>query len=76
MSTRVSSGSGFALRSSFMTIVAPLEPSVPFRGSIALTKPTRLPPLRTSLPTIRAAESGTSARTTYVFTNGRPELAL
>ena len=47
-----------------MTIVAPRVPSVPLRGSIADTKPMRLPPLRTSLPTMRPAASGTSAFTT------------
>ena len=44
--------------------------------TILSTTPTRLPPLRTSLPSTSDAAFGTSTLTWYVGTNGRPEFAL
>src|SRR4051794_41378598 len=43
---------------------------------MVLTTPTRLPPIRTSLPLISPAASGTSAFTSYVGMNGSPSFAL
>ncbi len=56
-----SRGSGEASRSIVRSSTAIVEPSSRRLASMPLTKPTREPPIRTSLPTTRLAALGTSA---------------
>ena len=60
-STVVSRGSGSAVRSSFRPSTAMLVPSGRRSASIESTEPTRVPPIRTSLPRTRLAALGVSA---------------
>jgi hypothetical protein len=57
-----SRGSGDTLRSSVRSSTAIVLPSSWRSASMPSTKPTREPPMRTSLPTTRLAALGTSAR--------------
>ena len=61
MSTVESVLSGIASRSSFSDSTAMLEPSSRRSAVMPSTPPTRVPPMRTSLPTTRPAALGTSA---------------
>ena len=71
-----SRGSGETLRSIVSVSTAIVLPSSRRSASMPPTKPTREPPIRTSLPTTRLAALGTSALSSYVGTNGRPLFAL
>ena len=75
--TVVSAGSSCRRFSSFRVMTAL---TAPVRGSwwgaSAETVPTRVPPMRTSLPTCRLLASGTCTLMSYVGTNGRPLFAL
>ena len=57
-----SCGSGATSRSSVRSSTAIVEPSSCRWAEMSSTKPTRVPPIRTSLPTTRFAALGTSAR--------------
>ena len=76
MSTVESFGSGSTERSSLSPSTAMLVPSSWRSTSISSTEPTRVPPIRTSLPRTRLAALGVSALSEYVGTNGSPWLAL
>ena len=69
-------GSGSTERSILRPSRAMLVPSSRRSTPISSTVPTRVPPIRTSLPRTRFAALGISAVSLYEGTNGRPWLAL
>jgi hypothetical protein len=69
-------GSGETERSSLSPSSAMLLPSSWRVTSILSTEPTRVPPIRTSLPRTRLAALGICAFSVYAGTNGSPWFAL
>ena len=59
MSTVESTGSGLTVVSSLSVSSAVTEPSLAVTGVMSVTAPTRVPPMRTSLPLTRLAALGT-----------------
>jgi hypothetical protein len=59
MSTVESTGSGLTVVSSLSVSTALTEPSLAVTGVMSVTAPTRVPPMRTSLPLTRLAALGT-----------------
>ena len=59
MSTVESTGSGLTVVSSLSVSSALTEPSLAVTGVMSVTAPTRVPPMRTSLPLTRLAALGT-----------------